>query len=200
MKTRKHRRLVGKIALGLAVAAVAAPVAQAEARFNNAESGAPQTVVPMTHGVGATMQDYLEYRGLPASAQHTYGVGATAQDWLEYKGTAGTPGTTVRTDLPCTPNCAAELLPSSVSTEFVRPAPADLEPVGTPRAQSEFVRPAPADLEPAGTPETLVRPAPTSFDWTDAGIGAGFAFGLVLLASGMALVARRHRQTSVAAF
>jgi hypothetical protein len=31
----------------------------------------------------------------------------------------------------------------------------------------------------------------TGFDWTDAGIGAGVVFGLVLLASGGALVTRR---------
>ena len=36
------------------------------------------------------------------------------------------------------------------------------------------------------------------FDWTDAGIGAGMAFGLILLGSGMLLVARRHRKPTAA--
>jgi hypothetical protein len=35
---------------------------------------------------------------------------------------------------------------------------------------------------------------PVGFDWTDAGIGAAMAFGLLLLASGAVLVARRHRR------
>jgi hypothetical protein len=42
----------------------------------------------------------------------------------------------------------------------------------------------PAGASPSGT-------VSTGFDWTDAGIGAGVVFGLVLLAGGGALVTRR---------
>jgi hypothetical protein len=38
---------------------------------------------------------------------------------------------------------------------------------------------------------TSVGTVSTGFDWTDAGVGAGVAFGLVLLASGGVLVTRR---------
>jgi hypothetical protein len=50
---------------------------------------------------------------------------------------------------------------------------------------------------PAATPAHIVV-SPTGFDWTDAGIGAGMAFGLILLGSGMLLVARRHRKPTAA--
>jgi hypothetical protein len=42
------------------------------------------------------------------------------------------------------------------------------------------------------TSKTPVGTASTGFDWSDAGVGAGAVFGLVLLASGGALVTRRR--------
>jgi hypothetical protein len=47
---------------------------------------------------------------------------------------------------------------------------------------------APADLQPQA-PDAVVAPAEpaTGFDWGDAGIGAGFALGLVALAAAGAL-------------
>jgi len=45
----------------------------------------------------------------------------------------------------------------------------------------------------------VVVEQPGGFDWADAGIGAAAAFGLVLLASGLALVALRHRKASLPA-
>ena len=50
---------------------------------------------------------------------------------------------------------------------------------------------------PDPTPATILV-SPNGFDWTDAGIGAGMALGLILLGSGMLLVARRHRRPTVA--
>ena len=50
---------------------------------------------------------------------------------------------------------------------------------------------------PDATPATILV-SPNGFDWTDAGIGAGMALGLILLGSGMLLVARRHRRPTVA--
>jgi hypothetical protein len=54
---------------------------------------------------------------------------------------------------------------------------------------------------PGAAPQTTqahVVVSPTSFDWADAGIGAGLALGLILLGSGMLLVARRHRRPTAA--
>ena len=50
---------------------------------------------------------------------------------------------------------------------------------------------------PDATPATILV-SPNGFDWTDAGIGAGMALGLILLGSGMLLVARRHRRPTAA--
>jgi hypothetical protein len=47
--------------------------------------------------------------------------------------------------------------------------------------------------DPAGTSQA------GGFDWTDAGVGAGFAIGVVLLASGIAVLALRRRRPSVPA-
>jgi hypothetical protein len=49
-------------------------------------------------------------------------------------------------------------------------------------------------IEPVSrsVPATIVV-APSGLDWTDAGIGAGMALGLVLVAGGSLLVTRRHR-------
>jgi hypothetical protein len=213
MKIRKLNKIIRRLALGLAVAAIAAPVAQADPLSNDSSAGSAPPV-PQTYGVGATLQDYLEFKGLPASAQYVYGVGATLQDYLEYKGTVGTPETIVLTDLPCAPSCPDGLLPAAVEPQtLVRPddrlGPRDAGVANEP----VYGRPAPAyNVKPVGTPQTVVGPdapqdsppqiviQPRGFDWTDAGVGAGFAFGLVLLASGMALVARRHRETGTVAF
>jgi hypothetical protein len=166
MKTRTHRKLIRKIALGLAVVAVAAPTAQAGSFTDPAGNS-----VPMTRGVGATPDDWAGHKGIVAD---------------EYVRPA--PAENVR------PVSAPEAV-----NEYVRPAPAEnVRPINAPQAIDEYVRPAPADNTRPATPLPAVQPK--GFDWTDAGIGAGFAFGLILLASGMALVARRHRQTSAAAF
>jgi hypothetical protein len=47
------------------------------------------------------------------------------------------------------------------------------------------------DLPTAATVST-VSTVSTGFDWNDAGVGAGVAFGLVLLATGGVLVTRRR--------
>ena len=50
-------------------------------------------------------------------------------------------------------------------------------------------RPLPADYEPVGSPSSG-----SEFDWADAGIGAGAAIGLVLLALAAALTLRGGRR------
>lgn len=49
------------------------------------------------------------------------------------------------------------------------------------------------------TRPVVVVEQPSGFDWTDAGIGAGATLGVILLASGLSLVARRHRKASAPA-
>ena len=50
---------------------------------------------------------------------------------------------------------------------------------------------------PAGDPVVVATPS-SGFDWTDAGIGAGFALGLMLLALGAALATRHLGRKSLA--
>ena len=62
----------------------------------------------------------------------------------------------------------------------------------------------PDDRPEARGPGQVESPAPIvispgGLDWTDAGIRFAAAFGLLLLAGGLMLVARRHRKSSVAA-
>jgi hypothetical protein len=62
----------------------------------------------------------------------------------------------------------------------------------------------PRGLEPLvgsegyGIAPVQIVSASDSFDWSDAGIGAGSLFGLVLLASGAALAVRRSNRTATA--
>jgi hypothetical protein len=179
MKIRKRQRMLRQIALGLAVAAVAAPGAQAmPLDRDGAADATPAASEHQVYGVGATPRDWIEYTAQtdsqiverPAPAFRTgqdtrdivgatepivqvYGVGATPRDWVEY---------TAQADNPI----------------VERPAPAF-------RTSQEPSNPA-------------IVAEPTGFDWTDAGIGAGFALGIALLAAGTALVARRHQKASVA--
>ena len=129
MKTRKLNKIIRRLALGLAVAAIAAPAAQAD-------------------------------------------------PWYDDSGIAG--NAAVRPD-----DRAVRVSPVSAPETAVRPD-------DRPGLRGPGAAPQDSPLQ------IVIRPG--GFDWTDAGIGAVFALGLVLLAGGAALVARRHRQTSAAAF
>ena len=121
------------------------------------------------------------------------------------------PGATLE---PATPSAVQPALPPGATLEPATPSAvqpalppgATLEPA-TPSAEQPALPPG-ATLEPA-TPSTgplggvQVAPVPSSpgalvqggFDWADAGIGAGIAFGSILLVGGALLVVRgqRHR-------
>ena len=48
--------------------------------------------------------------------------------------------------------------------------------------------------EPRGTSEPVLTASPSSFDWGDAGIGAGLAFAAMLLAAASALSVRQYNR------
>jgi hypothetical protein len=139
MKVKRHK-IMGGLAVAVASLAIAAPAAQADPWFD----GLGDAPVPMTHGVGATLQDYLESQ-------------------------------VVRPD-----DRAAHVSPV-----------AQVAPAVLPDDRA-------GERGPGSAPAHIVVAAP-GFDWTDAGIGAAMAFGLILLGTGGLLVARRHRKPSVAA-
>jgi hypothetical protein len=53
------------------------------------------------------------------------------------------------------------------------------------------------NLEPTvGVEPVQIASKADGFDWSDAGIGAGLAFGLMLLAAGATLGTRQHRSAT----
>jgi hypothetical protein len=48
--------------------------------------------------------------------------------------------------------------------------------------------------EDVGVARSVTIVEPSAFDWGDAGVGAAGAFGLMLLGSGIALIAHSHRR------
>jgi hypothetical protein len=88
--------------------------------------------------------------------------------------------------LPCQPTCGpgvsdALLSGGAAATSISRPAPAlgDAGVQGTPLVTN---------------PDVEVRRV---FNWADAGIGAGFAIGLLVLGGGALILALRHRKPSI---
>ncbi|MGH3057258.1 MAG: hypothetical protein ACRDPP_03350 [Gaiellaceae bacterium] len=162
---RRRIRLLRRLALGLAVAAVAAPAAQAIP-----DEG---TIVPRgTLPNGSIVQG--EYKSNLGDSVVRGHPGALVQGERKTNLPQGdVPGALVqgerKTDLP---NGYVPFM-----SDFPRTAPApggqDATPLGDRRVPVEAVR------------------APSAFDWGDAGIGAGSALALLLIAGG-AVVATRH--------
>ena len=185
---RRRNWLIKRIALGLAIAAFAAPVAQA--RVDEGSSSATQTV---------NAGDY----GMPRAMPSDYAL--ASGDLIEV----------VRAQPKANPLDKIELVrveqPRSTGSEFVaadygmpRAMPHDYalssgdqievvraQPRGNPSDKIEFVR-----TQPRSTGEPQVVAA--GFDWNDAGIGAGLALGVVLLAGGAVLATRRSNRVQTA--
>ena len=138
---RRKNWFIKRIALGLAIAAVAAPVAQAKV-----DEGS--SVQANSYQAFAT--DFPSYANVVNASD--YGMPRpTATDYAISRG-----------DL----------------IEVVRSTPN-----GTPSDKIEFVRTQPRSI---GEPQVVSA----SFDWKDAGIGAGLALALVLLGTAAALASR----------
>jgi hypothetical protein len=198
---RRRNWLIKRIALGLAIAAFAAPVAQAKV-----DEGS--TV--QSNGFQAFVTDFPSYPAgsvadigaLPVSARDYALAGATrvrlahslprwtdpgivATNYGTPRATAfGWPG--VDPSDPSLTNEVVQVQPrvqtpsiSEPRIEFVRQQPRS---ISEPRI--EFIRTHP---RPIGEPQVVSA----GFDWKDAGIGAGLALALVLLGGG-AVLASRH--------
>jgi hypothetical protein len=117
------------------------------------------------------------------------------------------PGATVEpvaasTQFSLPPGATVE--PAAASTQFSLPPGATVEPVA---ASTQFSLPpgatvepvAASTVEPGGAPVASAPSSPAlevrgGLDWPDAGIGAGIAFGTILLLGGALLVVRRSSQ------
>ena len=172
MRNRRRNWRLKRIALAFAVAAVAAPAAQA---------------VPLEPG--ATKSDQNEYIpwvtdfGRSAVVQSDFNPGAmhmprvTPSDYAAYRD---------RVELARLDRGKGADLRSLDGIENVRAVPDN-----NVRAldRIEIIR-----TEPRGTSEPVLTASPSSFDWGDAGIGAGLAFAAMLLAAASALSVRQYNR------
>jgi len=191
MQKERRIRILRRFVLGLAVAALVAPAAQARADELGGGAGSI-TGAAVTHGEskgdypapgGSTVVNHSEYKGdYPAPG------GSTVVNHGEYKGDYPAPGgSTVlvhgeyKGDYPA-PGGSTVLVHGEYKGDY--PAPGDSTGpvvVSTPRTT------------PVGG-----LSSPSTFDWGDALVGAGAAFGLMLLAGGSALGMRRRQHPAAA--
>ena len=136
---RRRNWFIKRFALGLAIAAIAAPVAQAKIdEGSSVQANGYQAFVTDFPSSQINASDY----GMPRAMPVDYAVNRGDQ------------------------------------IEVVRALPS-----GSPSDKIEFVRTQPRSI---GEPQVVSA----GFDWKDAGIGAGLALALVLLAGGAALASR----------
>ena len=180
---RRRNWLIKRIALGFAVAAFVAPVAQASVDEGiPSQPNAPQVVeVTFNTGPHSFPWGYKLHSGdqielTRAEQPRSTGDSIVASDYgmprampSDYALSSGDQIEVVRS----TPNGT-----SSDKIEFVRMQPRS---IGEPQVASRFGRPN------ATTGDEL---ASWNVNWTDAGIGAGLALALVLLGGGAALASR----------
>jgi hypothetical protein len=183
---RRRNWLVKRIALGLAIAAFAAPVAQAKIdegssvqsngyqAFVSDFPSSTQSVNAGDYGMPRALpSDYVQARGdkieLVRSLPRSTGSDIVAADY-------GMPR--------AMPNDYA--LSSGDQIEVVR-----AQPRGTSSDNIEFVRTQPRSI---GEPQVVAA----GFDWNDAAIGAGLAVGLLLLGWGAAQATRHLGKTQTA--
>jgi hypothetical protein len=174
MRRRKYWILRG-LAVAVASLAVGAPAAQASPLVEGAlpvgtAAADGRTVHVNLDGSIETVVRPMPLRALPV-------------------GTAVADGRTVR------------VTPEGTIETVVRPMPVRALPVGTAVADGRTVR-----VNVDGSIETLSRSAPATIvvapgglDWTDVGIGAGMALGLMLVGGGVLLVSRRYREPAAPA-
>jgi len=166
--------LIKWVALGLAVAAFAAPVAQAQLdEGSSVQSNGYQAFAtdfpPSVVGAGPDGQLRRDPVELVRSQNRSTGNDIVASAY-------GMPRA-----LP-----ADYVLASGDQIEVVR-----AQPLGASSDTIEFVRAQPRSI---GEPQAVAA----GFDWNDASIGAGLALGLVLLGVGAALATRHYGRAQTA--
>ncbi len=171
---RRKNWFIKRIALGFAVAAIAAPVAQAKID----EGSSVQA-----NGYDAFVTDFPTSAGINVSS----GAISTGSVVLRRD-----PVELVRSQRRSTGNdivAAAYGMPRAMPVDYAVNSGDQIEvvraqPRATPSDKIEFVRTQPRSI---GEPQVVSA----GFDWKDAGIGAGLALALVLLGGGAALASRR---------
>lgn len=177
MRSRRRNWMLKRIALAFAVAAVAAPMAQADPL----EPGATKAeYIPF---VTDFPSPNLAHRG-NVPQQSDFNPGAmhmprvTPSDYAAYRD---------RVELArLNDRGKGADLRSLDGVENVRVVPDSNVRV---LDRVEVIR-----TEPRGTSEPVLTASPSSFDWGDAGIGAGLSFAAILLAAAAALSVRQYNR------
>jgi hypothetical protein len=203
MRVRRQRRLLRMIVLGLASAAVAAGSAQAK-------------VIPyLSHGQGISQEQLAQLQGAtPAIAVGDHYLDSNAQaavndradSSVEVGGpAAGAYGNPVGTAPAVAAASSVDLGGAAAMTaivDLVEKTGGDARPVLAHAGSSAPVRPDDrANHGPLTT--TFEQPRSSvsssdSFSWSDAGVGAGSALGLVLVAGAAMFTLRRGRGSQLA--
>ena len=160
---RRRNWFIKRIAIGLAVAALAAPVAHA-----SVDEG-----IPGQPNAANEVFKAIPYRW-PSSADDLKGI-AYRQFVTDFPSSPALPAADY--GVP-NPTATGSVVSRGDLIEVVRSTPN-----GTSSDKIEFVRTQPRSI---GEPQVISA----SFDWKDAGIGAGLALALVLFGAGAALASR----------
>ena len=175
-RTRRRTWLVKRIALGLAIAAIAAPVAQAKIdEGSSAQANGYQAFVTDFPSTQVNASAY----GMPRAMPVDYAVNRGDQIEVVRLQPRSTGDSFVASDYG---------MPRALPTDYALASGDQIEvvralPSVTSSDKIEFVRTQPRSI--AG-PQVVAA----GFDWDDAAIGAGLALGLVLLGWGAALATR----------
>ena len=192
---RRRNWFIKRFALGLAIAAIAAPVAQAKID----EGSSVQA-----NGYQAFATDFPTSAGINVSSRAMPTGFVLRRDPVEL----------VRSERRSTGNdvvAAAYGMPRPMATDYAISRGDLIEvvrstPNGTPSDKIEFVRTQSRSISEPQVASRFARPNTTSgdelaswnVDWQDAGIGAGLALALVLLGGGAALASRHAGRAQTA--
>lgn len=176
---RRRNWFIKRIALGLAIAAFAAPVAQAKLD----EGSSVQA-----NGYQAFVSDFPSHPTSTVNADQLGWPGVNPSDYAEVQTVAYQP---FATDFPSNANLvdASDYgMPRATPQDYAVSRGDLIEvvrstPNGTSSDKIEFVRTQPRSI---GEPQAVSA----GFDWKDAGIGAGVILALVFLGGGAALASR----------
>jgi hypothetical protein len=196
---RRKNWFIKRIALGLAIAAVAAPVAQA--KIDEGVQGQPnasnEVVKPIPYrwpSSGDALKG-IAYRqfvtDFPSSQVNASDYGMPRAMPVDYAVNRGDQIELVRSQPRSTGDSfvASDYgMPRALPSDYALASGDQIEvvralPQGTSSDKIEFVRTQPRSI---GEPQVVSA----GFDWKDAGIGAGLALALVLLGGGAALATR----------
>lgn len=154
MRWKSYRRLVRRLGLAIAVAAFAAPAAQA------------MPIISAEGGTDAAPPQVLYPDDLHAAVPRAPGLELSFADGVRRQ-VSSQPGSNGPTD-----SLGRPLPPSNGPTDSLG--------------------------RPLDLPQPVSVAASSGFDWSDAGIGAGSAFGLMLLGVGVLFAGRHSRKSRLA--